>query len=376
MAAHAELRNASGFVAPGFERLAELFSERLGAMRGGASLSIHVAGRSVARLWGGNRRSTGASDEWSGETLVNLFSVVKPIYTLCILALVDRRQMALEDPVSLYWPEFAANGKAEITVRQVLSHTAGLPSIREPLDSRAVFDRERMCRCLENESPWWPPGSKRGVLAHFYCHLLSEVVRRVARVPIEVLWRNELAPALDAADVFFGVPEFEHGRIAECLEFTPAEKAAYLSDPQSLLYKVMTSPPVAFETQVLNSPQCWNVETSGFGTAEAVARVFDLLALVNAGPPRALSTPLLREALRVQSEGFDEVLGRTKRWCLGMQAFGATGWIGMGGIGGTLAVVHPETATSFVFLPNGMGDWRHSLVLLNLLSQLLGTASL
>jgi CubicO group peptidase (beta-lactamase class C family) len=375
MKTRAGLREASGVVAPGFERIAEVFTERLATKRGGATLSIHVAGRSVANLWGGSRRSTEGADDWPENTLVNLFSVSKTLTALCILRLVDQGRIALDDPVCSYWPEFAANGKAEITIRQVLSHTAGLPGISQSLESLDIFDGRRICECLENESPWWPPGTKRGVHVQFYGHLLGEVVRRVAGVSIGTFWRKEIASALDA-DVFLGVPEHEHSRIAEVIEFSPAEKNAYLSDPTTMLYRVMTNPPAAFNPQLLNSPLCWKEETCGYGTAEAVARVFDLFALVNSGHRGILSTEILREALRVQTEGWDEVLAKPKRWCFGLQAFGTSGWIGMGGLGGALGIVNPEAAISLVFLANAMGDWRDSLVLLNVLSQMLGTAPL
>lgn len=373
---HAGPSRAAGFVAAGFDPIADAFAERLAVKHGGAALSIRVAGRSVVRLHGGSRSAGEGPDDWSDDTLVNLFSVSKTLFVLCVLLLVDRGRIALDDPVCLHWPEFAANGKEAITVRQVLSHTAGLPGVSERLESADIFDRARICRCLEQESPWWPPGTRRGVHTQFYCHLIGEIVRRVTGESIATLWRRDLAPALGATDAFMGVPDREHSRIAHCVPFTPAEKAAYLSDPDSLLYRVMTNPPVTFDDGILNSPLCWSTETCVYGTAESVARAFDVLARVRSGEEGPISPRLLTEALTVQTEGFDEVLGRPKRWCLGLQAFGATGWIGMGGIGGTLAAVHPEAEASFAFLPNAMGDWRHALVLLNVLSPLVGAPPL
>jgi hypothetical protein len=175
--------------------------------------------------------------------------------------------------------------------------------------------------------------------------------------------------------VGFGVPASDDERVAEGIGFTADEREAFLGAAGSLLRRIMTNPPVTFDTELLNSPLCWHSEACTFGTAAAVARAFDLFALVDAPDrlPRLVAAASLREALRVHAEGVDQVLGKPKRWCLGMQAFGPSGWIGMGGIGGTLAAVHPQSETTVVFLPNAMGDWRHALTLLNEVARTQGT---
>src|SRR5204862_4631864 len=125
-----------------------------------------------------------------------------------------------------------------------------------------------------------PPGTKRGVHVQFYGHLLGEIVRRVKGASVGTVWRTELAPALDA-DVFVGVPAAEHARIAQIIDFSPAEKQTYLANPGSMLYRVAVNPPIAFEPVLLNSPLWWRLETSGYGSADAVARVFVVFSLVN-----------------------------------------------------------------------------------------------
>lgn len=375
MATKTVVRQASGFVAPGFERIGELFSDRLAEKSGGAGLSIHLDGRSMASLWGGNSRSTEEGGEWTENTLVNLWSISKTLNALCVLHLVDQKQLSLDTPVCSYWPEFAANGKAEITIRQVLCHKSGVPGVSQKLETLDMCNSRKVAECLQNETPWWPPGTKQGVHVQLYGHLLGEVVRRVTGMSMGAFWHTKLAGAF-GPDVFIGVPESEHKRIADVIEFSPVEKSAYLSDPTSMLYRAVANPPFAFEPEILNSAVWWKSEMCGYATAEGVARVYDLFALVNSDRPRILPKALLLEAMRVHADGWDEVLGKEKRWCLGLQAFGTSGWIGMAGLGGSFAAVHPEVGATFSFLANAMADFRDALVLLNALSQLLGTPPL
>lgn len=364
------LKQLSGSTAPGFERMADVLSERLKC--GGAGLSIHIDGRPVVSLWGGTRRLSDRSDEWTEDTLVNLWSIAKTFNALCILDLVNRKKIALDDPVCRNWPEFAKNGKEEITIRQVLCHSSGLPGVSQKLQTLDMCHWKKVCECLENEAPWWPPGTRRGVHIQFYGHLLGEVVRRATGVSMGSFWHSRFSPAF-GPDVFLGVPDSEHRRIADVIEFSATEKQAYLGDQNSMLYRAVTNPPFAFEPEILNSSVWWRAEMCGYGTAESVARVYDLFARVDSGPEGILPKELVREAMRVQSEGFDEILSKEKRWCLGLQAFGNSGWIGMAGLGGSIAAVHAKTAACFVLLANGMADFKDALVLMNELAWLLGT---
>ncbi|MGH6971063.1 MAG: serine hydrolase domain-containing protein, partial [Caulobacteraceae bacterium] len=109
----------------------------------GAAATLIVGGRKVVDLWGG--WADGARTRpWKEETLVNVFSVGKALTATCVLLLVQRGLLSLDAPVAHVWSEFGAAGKEAITLRQLMSHSAGLPAIREPLFAGAALDWSRM----------------------------------------------------------------------------------------------------------------------------------------------------------------------------------------------------------------------------------------
>lgn len=126
-----------------------------------AAVSVMLRGEPVVDIWGG-WKDKAREKPWEEDTIVNFFSVGKPLAALCILHLVERGALALDAPVADVRPEFAAHGKAGITIRHLLSHQAGLPVIREALPDDAMLDRPTMVAALERQSPWWEPGSAHG----------------------------------------------------------------------------------------------------------------------------------------------------------------------------------------------------------------------
>jgi CubicO group peptidase (beta-lactamase class C family) len=108
----------------------------------------------------------------------------------CALLLVDRGALMLDEPVARHWPEFGASGKEEVTVRQLLSHQAGLVVLREPAPTELLFDWDALVHRLEAEPPWWPPGTAHGEHAYFYGHLIGELVRRVDGRPFRASCRT------------------------------------------------------------------------------------------------------------------------------------------------------------------------------------------
>src|SRR5437016_155199 len=118
-----------GFVAPGFEHVAEEFERNFLEHRElGAALAAVVDGNPVVDLWGGIADAT-RGEPWKQGTLSGIFSGSKGLVAVCMLLLIERAKLDLETPVCAYWPEFAAQGKERVLVRHVVSHTAGLPGL-------------------------------------------------------------------------------------------------------------------------------------------------------------------------------------------------------------------------------------------------------
>ncbi len=199
---------------PQFAAVREQFELNF-AQRGeiGAALCVMVGGRIVADLRGGWTDSAHRVP-WSPDTLVNVFSVGKGMLATCLARLAGQGLLGPDTAVASYWPQFGAAGKGEITVRQLLSHQAGLPAVRAALPPGSGLDWRLMTSVLAAEEPWWPPGSGHGYHVNTFGYLGGELIRLVTgRTPGEYLQR-ELAGPL-GADVHVGLPPAEHSRVAE-----------------------------------------------------------------------------------------------------------------------------------------------------------------
>src|SRR5215211_2486985 len=109
----------------------------------------------------------GLADEASGrpvdgETLFTAFSISKGITATCIHILADRGFIDYDEPIGSYWPEFAAKGKAKTTVRDALTHRAGIPQDPAGVDSGMVGDWQAVCRATADLEPLWEPGTEIG----------------------------------------------------------------------------------------------------------------------------------------------------------------------------------------------------------------------
>jgi CubicO group peptidase (beta-lactamase class C family) len=133
---------------------------------------------------------------WTAQTTVNTFSISKALIAFALLMLVDRGRLSLDEPVSRYWPEFARHGKQRITVREVLSHQAGLPTFPRPRVAQAAAQWDLLVGDLADAAPQWPAGTAHAEHAWTYGHLVGELIRRVdGRAPGRFL-RGGVGPAV------------------------------------------------------------------------------------------------------------------------------------------------------------------------------------
>jgi len=124
-----------GSVAPGFEEVAAQFRENF-ERRGelGAACAVYHRGAKVVDLWGGWCDAKTRAP-WEEDTLILVFSATKGLASMILAVAHSRGLIDYEERVSTYWPEFAQQGKEKITVRQLLSHQAGLCVTDEPVDA-------------------------------------------------------------------------------------------------------------------------------------------------------------------------------------------------------------------------------------------------
>ena len=170
-----------GSVAAGFEEVARAFTKNF-IERGelGAACAVYHQGKKVVDLWGGYRDAKRQAP-WEEDTLVLVFSVTKGMAAMTMALAHSQGLFAYDEPVATYWPEFAQQGKEHITVRQLLSHQAGLCLIDEPLNASILADFDAVAALLARQKSAWEPGTKQGY------HYLSlglyegELIRRVDR---------------------------------------------------------------------------------------------------------------------------------------------------------------------------------------------------
>ena len=96
------------------------------------SFAATIDGETVIDIWGGHKDKDKTS-VWEEDTIVNVYSSTKTMASLVMLMLADRGEIDFHEKVSKYWPEFAQNGKEGVEVRHIMSHSAGLSGLDEPV---------------------------------------------------------------------------------------------------------------------------------------------------------------------------------------------------------------------------------------------------
>lgn len=353
---------------PAFRAVWEAFAANFDEGEIGAACCVTVDRRVVVDIWGGwadgDRRR-----EWNHDTLVNAFSVGKPIVALRLLQLVERGRLDLDDRADRWWPELVA-GQRGATVRDVLCHRAGVPAIREPLTNDALWDWRAMCDAIAVTEPWWEPGTRHVYHSNTYGHLVGEIARRIdGRLPGEWL-SDEVAGPL-GADLHWGLAPSEHPRCADIVwEIDVVSGIDWFSarsetDEQRMIALSYANPPGYSGIGVVNSED-WRAgqvpSANLHATARAVARLYTALAAGGALDGIALiGSDLLAEATSPQSEGWCPALERDVTFGLGFQptrpdrSFGPNpGSFGHFGTGGAVGFADPRACVGFGYVMNAV----------------------
>jgi|FLYL01.1.fsa_nt_gi CubicO group peptidase (beta-lactamase class C family) len=352
-----------------FSRVRDAFADNF-ARHGevGAALSITVDGETVVDLWGGHADAA-RTRPWERDTIVNVFSTTKGMTALCANRLIDQGRLDPDAPVAAYWPEFARAGKEKITVRQVLSHQAGLPAVRELLP--ANYEWAPMIQALERTEPWWEPGTKHGYHAVTFGHLVGEIIRRITGMSVSAYFRKEVAEPL-GVDFYIGFgPELDY-RVAEMipapLGALPPEHpmSKVFTDPTSMNFKAFFINPKPMQDPLYMNKRDWRAAeipaANGHTNARALARVYGALACGGEYHGyRLLSPEAIQRAREEQAYGEDAVLMIPTRWGLGFMLDNpelpltpGARMFGHAGMGGSIGFADPEARVGFGYTMNKM----------------------
>ena len=358
-----------GHVAPGFEGVRDAFAANF-ATDGdvGASFCATKDGEILVDLWAGVADAE-TGKPWERDTIVNVYSTTKTMCALTALLLADRGALDFARPVAHYWPEFAANGKAAVTVAQLMSHSAGLSGWKEKISKDDLYDWDKATALLAAQAPYWEPGTAPGYHAMTQGYLVGEVVRRIAGVSLGTLFRTEIAEPL-GADFHIGLPASEDARVATLIPPPVGQGIADMTD-RPLTANMASNPAInPLETRTRAWRAAEMPAANGQGNARSVAVVQTLVANGGvSGGKRILSEAGVRRALESQIQGDDLVLGIPVHYGLGyglpggQMPFPNPNSCYWGGYGGSLVINDLDARTTFAYVMNKMagttvGDMR------------------
>jgi CubicO group peptidase (beta-lactamase class C family) len=369
-----------GTVAPGFEGVREAFVRNFtenGEV--GAGFSLVHDGRTVVDLWGGVAdAATGAP--YTDDTLQLVFSTTKGATAVCANLLAQRGELDVEAPVTEYWPEFGQAGKADVPVRWLMGHRAGLPYVNAPIELDACLAWDPAVEALAAMEPLWEPGTAHGYHAVTYGWLVGEVVRRISGRSLGRFFADEVAGPL-GLEFWIGLPADQEPRVAPLTnrglrrDEAEGDRTEGLSDlvsqieqflgPGSMLALALgggsTMPFIG--NGVFNRPEVRAAEVpaaNGVTNARSLARMYAAVV----GPVEGVSDgPLLTSeqveaAATTQTQGADRVLMFETTFGLGFMTssefspYGSTASFGHAGAGGSVGFADPENGLGFGYVMN------------------------
>ncbi len=330
---------------PKFEAMCEILQRNLDSGSDlGASVAVVVEGQPVVDLWGG-WADTEQTRPWERDTITNVWSSTKTMMALSALVLVERGELDVHAPVATYWPEFAANGKERIEVRNLLSHTSGVSGWAQPVVVEDIYDWEKSTSMLAGQAPWWEPGTASGYHALNQGHLVGEVIRRITGLKLGEFFAKEIAGPL-GADFHIGLDPSEFHRVSNVVPPPPLPIDFETLDMDSVMVKTFTGP--SPDASVSWTPEWRQADigaANGHGNARSVARVQSVIS--NGGQVDGislLSPDTIELIFDEQANGVDLVLGVASRFGIGY------------GLPNELMPVPPDSRICF------WGGWGGSLV--------------
>ncbi|WP_329265400.1 beta-lactamase family protein [Streptomyces sp. NBC_01478] len=364
-----------GEVAAGFEPVREAFEANF-SQHGdiGAAVCVYQYGRPVVDLWGGVA-DPDTGRPWTRDTLQLVYSATKGATTTAAHMLAERGALDLDAPVAKYWPEFAANGKADIPVRWLLSHQAGLITLDQPVPLNEALAWHPMAAALAAQRPQWTPGTTHGYHGRTWGWLVGEVIRRVSDQTPGRFFADEIATPL-GLDFFIGLPAEQRDRVSRMVYQRPAvdlttvpaesvpeelrELVAAWRDPTSFsnrAYAVTDPNEIDFDSPEVQAAEL--PASNGIGTARGLARMYAAL-IGEVDGVRLLRPETLAAATKEQTGGKDQVMLIPSRFSSGYMlpteanpmtspsAFGHTGR------GGSLGFADLEHGIAFGYVMNNI----------------------
>ena len=363
-----------GFVSRGFEAVRDAFADNFARRRElGGACCVYRRGEEVVDLWGGARNKR-TGEPWERDTMVIVYSATKGLAAMTLAIAHSRGWLDYEERVCTYWPEFAQHGKAQITVRQLLAHQAGLYVLDEPVDRSLVADLDRLAVVLARQKPAWEPGTRQayhGITLGFY---ESELLRRLdpQHRSLGQFFHDEIASPL-GLDVYIRLPEdIPNGRLAtmtrptwlELFHGFPLRLALDTMNRRSKISQALRGSELPHDEPRVYARNLEVPSSGAVGTARAIAHAYSVFATGGRELGlRSETLELLSAPAVAPTRGFyDECLkGHGIQFSLGFMKsspalpFGSPRAFGSPGAGGALGFADPVTGVGYAYVTNRMG---------------------
>lgn len=363
-----------GHVSAGFEAVRDAFTENFSLRHElGGACCVYYRGEKVVDLWGGVRNKA-SGEPWEENTVVLVYSTTKGMAAMTLAIAHSRGWLDYEQRVCTYWPEFAQNGKENITVRQLLSHQAGLFAFDEQGDRALVADHDRLAAVLARQKPVWEPGTRQAYHAITLGYYENELLRRVDphHRSLGQFFHEEVAVPL-GIDFYIRLPE----SIADSRLATLARPSLLAMlrgfgirffftafNPRSNISRALVGSLLPHDEQHIYARNLEIPSGGGVGTARAIACAYSEFAT---GGRKLLLRPetlaLLAAPAVPPTRGFyDECMrGDGVQFSLGFMKhcpvwpFGNEGSFGQPGSGGSLGFADPKAGIGYAYVTNQMG---------------------
>ncbi|MDH3194250.1 MAG: beta-lactamase family protein [Acidimicrobiia bacterium] len=368
-----------GGVEPGWEPVADAFRANFASgTEVGAACAVYHRGDKVVDLWGGFRDPATAG-RWNEDTLVLVFSTTKGMSSLAVAVAHSRGLFSYDEKVATYWPEFSQGGKADVTVRQLFSHQAGLCAIDEPMDLELLGDPDRVAAAIAKQVPAWEPGTRHGYHGISLGWYESELVRRVdpQHRTIGRFFADEVAAPLDL-EFYIGLPDsVADDRIAVMqghwyrtkmlanLNKLPRKFVRGFLNPKSITARTFANPKVVGMPVRYNDREMRRIElpaSNGIGQVRSIAKAYGEFATGGSmlGIDDVTMHALTDAAAPPSGGTYDLVLHDHTVFSLGFLkpwehlVFGSDRAFGTPGAGGSFGFADPDLQLGFGYAMNRM----------------------
>ena len=331
-----------------YQDVIELFASSI-PEEDGAQLSVFVKGEQVINT------SVGVDK----ESLINVFSCSKALSGIAFAHIVENGLIDLDQAVSAYWPEFGVKGKSQVTVRQLLSHQAGLPETRLGITNQQWLTDHDAANLLAAERPLWAPGSAFGYHGLSIGTFMSEIAFKVTGKTIQEYYEENVRKP-SGAQAFLGLPESEHHRVAPLLpgKVPTSDQLKKYGPPDNFVAGPYNShvfrglaPTAGPDAQYsITSPfgmKFGHPAAGGLATAEGLATVFQW-AVGYGKSSGGLNKDTVENFSQLQVNGFDLVLdtynvsfGTIFMKPCGAKPFGSISAFGHDGAAGAMVFADP-----------------------------------